>query len=70
MLRVTWRNGPHHATLKANLKTLQFNVVCSALDDGDEPQQIFKCGALLGFPWGSVLLPLDMHRLRAVSSFV
>ena len=36
MLRVTWRNGPHHATLCADLKTFAFDVIASAVADAGQ----------------------------------
>jgi len=39
-LRVTWRNGPHHATLYADLRTLNFEVIASGLKDAGQTSNV------------------------------
>ncbi len=40
LLRVTWRSGPHHATLCADLNTFAFDVVASAIADAGQEHTV------------------------------
>ena len=40
VLRVTWRNGEHHATLCADLRTFAFSVVGSAIADAGQEHSV------------------------------
>lgn len=40
VLRVTWRNGEHHATLCADLRTFEFSVVGSAIADAGQEHSV------------------------------
>lgn len=47
LLRVTWRNGAHHATLCADLRTFAFDVIASAIADAGQ-EHTTRCSCFAG----------------------